>query len=53
MRRSSAIPVWFHIGPSVDVVGDVDTHAATHCVVVIDMNGPRLATAEFPASAVG
>ena len=36
-----------------EVVGGVDTHAATHCVAAIDSCGGLLATAEFAATALG
>jgi transposase len=35
------------------VIGDVDTHAATHCAAVIDTNGALLATAQFGATPAG
>lgn len=37
----------------IEVIGGVDTHAATHCVVAIDACGRRLAMAEFPATPLG
>jgi len=37
----------------IEVIGGVDTHAATHCVVAIDACGGRLAMAEFPATPLG
>src|SRR4051812_7063780 len=35
------------------IIGDVDTHAATHQVSVIDTNGRFLATESFAANPVG
>jgi transposase len=35
------------------IIGDVDTHTATHHAAVIDLNGRSLADAAFPASPRG
>lgn len=35
------------------IIGGVDTHAATHHAAVIDLNGRLLADAQFPASPTG
>ncbi len=35
------------------IIGGVDTHAATHHEVLIDLNGQLLTDAEFPASPAG
>lgn len=35
------------------IIGSVDTHAATHHAVLIDLNGQLLTDAEFPASPAG
>ena len=38
---------------SVQIIGGVDTHAATHCAAAIDSTGCLLGIAEFPATDVG
>jgi transposase len=36
-----------------EIIGGVDTHAATHHAAVLDRNGARLGSKEFPATAAG
>ena len=38
---------------SIEIIGGVDTHAATHCAAAIDATGRLLGIAEFPATDVG